>query len=321
MDSLQAHLNHIVTNCAVTNEWRNMDLLVLCKEIELRVEAAHPDFDECDISARCHRRLRKIGKALRMGWELELLGCKTEADVEELRQTGSIDVAALVDRLDTLGAKKVALYKRFKAVDRAGTASLHKSNTNPGNMLTEHEYKEAVVSTQMTTWHRTVMAKVVDVFKQQGAKRIIDVGSGFNPLEVHFPQVTAVDAVSSEPTIFEGDFLKVDVVDGLTNVRTDPLDPQHCLAVPGSFYDAALVSLVLRSLGSVDIRRKFVSRVAQTLRLGGVFAIVERRLPSLVACNDAGYSSRFWREAGLRRTDTFYFDSTRGTCVYVFKKI
>eukprot|EP00419_Tripos_fusus_P064932 CAMPEP_0172906246 /NCGR_PEP_ID=MMETSP1075-20121228/176436_1 /TAXON_ID=2916 /ORGANISM="Ceratium fusus, Strain PA161109" /LENGTH=125 /DNA_ID=CAMNT_0013763637 /DNA_START=84 /DNA_END=458 /DNA_ORIENTATION=- len=125
-------------------------------------------------------------------------------------------------------------------------------------MLTEHEYKEAVVSTQMTTWHRTVMAKVVDVFKQQGAKRIIDVGSGFNPLEVHFPQVTAVDAVSSEPTIFEGDFLKVDVVDGLTNVRTDPLDPQHCLAVPGSFYDAALVSLVLRSLGSVDIRRKFV---------------------------------------------------------------
>jgi len=132
--------------------------------------------------------------------------------------------------------------------------------------------------------------------------------------------VTAVDAVSSEPSILEGDFLKVDVVDGITAVRIDPLNPQRCLAVPGSFYDAALVSLVLRSLGSVQVRREFVSRVARTLRLGGVFAIVERRLPSLVACNEAGYSSSFWHKAGLTRTDTLSFDSARGTCVYIFKR-
>jgi len=321
MESMQAHLKHLVTNGAVTEEWRNMDMLAVCKEIESRVEAAYPDLDECDVSARCHRRLRKIGKVLRWGWELELLGCKTEVDVEELRKSGSIDIAALVDRLDTLGVKKQALYRRFKAVDRVGVSSLHRSRTNLGNMPTKHEYKEAVSSTQITTWHRTVMAKVVDVFQQHGAKRIIDVGSGFNPLKAHFPQVTAVDAISSEPSILEGDFLKVNVIDGLTAVRKDPLDPQCCLAVPGSFYDAALVSLVLRSLGCVNDRREFVSRVAQTLRSGGVFAIVERRLPTLVACNEAGYNSPFWHKAGLMQTDTFSFDSARGTCVYVFKRI
>lgn len=322
-ESLQAHLRWLVHRTARTEAWRRIGLEPLCLELERRIEEQYPDKDEEFISARCHKRLRKLGNALRAGWELELLGRVGPKPAA----AGPVDYAAIFDLLGTLGAEKQEAYRHIKAGDRAGAAALMRTDDEgepvplPQEVApletSRSEYSTAVAAQRNAMWHRQAMAAVVDQFKAIGAERIIDIGSSFNPLQAHFPHVTALDAVPQDPSVLITDFLKVDIVDGLTAVRTDPSEPGRCVAVPGGLYDGGLLSLVLRSLRSVADRRLIVQRAAQTIRPGGLLLVVEKnKLGSLIKYQ--GPEDRPWEEAGLRRRKTI--NLMRAVLVNVFER-
>merc|ERR1719330_878631 len=161
------------------------------------------------------------------------------------------------------------------------------------------------------------MGSAIEAFRGIGAERIIDIGSSFNPLRGLFPHVTALDPVPEDPSVLTADFFEVSIVDGEHEVQRDPSRPDHCLAVPGGFYDGALLSLVLRSLRQVSDRREMIRRAASTLRLGGLLIVIEKNaLASLIKYR--GQSDTPWEDAGLQRRKTIA--APRGVLVNVFER-
>lgn len=352
MQSLEAHLTSLLRKVARTPAWQGMEALPLCREVERRVEEANPGEEEGRVSALCHKRLRKLGNAFRCGWELELLGFGPDITMpaagiaegaplsfptreqEPLVQAVTGDVGAILDRLETLGAAKQANYRHIKAGDRQGAAVLMQRRggaedaPEEGHQEVEAdevdsatsagEYGSAVIAQRTTLWHRHAMKIVCDVLHRAGARRVIDIGSSFNPLREEFPDVTALDAVPSGPGVLAADVLRVDFREGLDAPLLDASDPGHCVAVPCGLYDAALLSLVLRSLRNIPDRREMVRRAALTLREGGLLLIVERSaLGSLMKYR--GAEDTPWWDSGLERRATLR--GLRGVTVNVFERV
>jgi len=135
MQSLEVHLRSLIQNLALSREWRSMELIgPICREVERRVEAANPGEEETRISAKCHKRLRKLGNALRIGWELELLGLGFAE-----KGHAQVDVGLLLERLETMGKKKQQNYMHIKQGDRHGAAALVRQTSGMSPAAEEFE--------------------------------------------------------------------------------------------------------------------------------------------------------------------------------------
>eukprot|EP00913_Durusdinium_trenchii_P025544 g23975.t1 len=111
IDSLQLHLQKLQTKMAQTKTWQTMDAVPFCRALEAHVEAKHPNETEEQVSQRCHKLLRKLGRAMRLGWEWELLG--VDEDLPRSDMATFTDFETVLQRLLSLGQEKQArLMKR-----------------------------------------------------------------------------------------------------------------------------------------------------------------------------------------------------------------
>eukprot|EP00931_Biecheleriopsis_adriatica_P039470 TRINITY_DN22572_c0_g1_i2.p1 TRINITY_DN22572_c0_g1~~TRINITY_DN22572_c0_g1_i2.p1 ORF type:complete len:307 (+),score=48.22 TRINITY_DN22572_c0_g1_i2:73-993(+) len=182
--SLQLHFEHLMRGVARTSTWKQMDPRQYIDELERRVEASHPDDTEERISKRCHRQLRKLGRAMDLGWELQLLGVEDEEAASSLASE-NLDIAAVLHRLETLGEQKRATYRAIKAGDRLGASNIgkfHDRSDIPNSNTTVEEYNAAIANQASTLWHIKAMSLIRSALRERGVERLLDIGSGCNVL-------------------------------------------------------------------------------------------------------------------------------------------
>eukprot|EP00434_Breviolum_minutum_P037227 symbB.v1.2.033003.t1/scaffold3971.1/size48227/2 len=69
VESLQMHFQRLQSKMARTETWKQMDSAAFCRAVERHVEAEFHEIEtEEQISSRCHKLLRKLGRAMRLGW-------------------------------------------------------------------------------------------------------------------------------------------------------------------------------------------------------------------------------------------------------------
>lgn len=306
--SLKTHIKDLIRRTTYTTTWKELDVTPLCRELERLIEEQNPNESEERISAMCHKRMRKFGTAFRCGWELELLG-----DVQE-----EVNFTAVLFRLETLGKAKQENYGRIKKVDRIGAKTFLQPDQEGADEATiqPDEYSGAVMAQRTTMWHLQAMTGIKEVLDEWGVNHLLDIGSGFNPLKGQIPRITAVDAAPGDPSVVPCDFLTVEIRAGLTDLEIDS-ETGQCVAVPEGLYDAALLSLVLKSLNTFEQRRLMVKRAAAALELGGALVIVERSaLPWMLGWEDNPKDP--WTDLGLRFVKMIRV--ARNTKVFVFEK-
>ncbi|CAK9090949.1 Uncharacterized protein SCF082_LOCUS42874, partial [Durusdinium trenchii] len=322
IDSLQLHLQKLQTKMAQTKTWQTMDAVPFCRALEAHVEAKHPNETEEQVSQRCHKLLRKLGRAMRLGWEWELLG--VDEDLPRSDMATFTDFETVLQRLLSLGQEKQANYRRIKAGDRHGAVEMLKQdNFSDSSVPSPQEYSRAVASQASTVWHRKAMSLAVEVLKEAQVERVLDIGTSFNPLQHVFPHVTAIDVVPGDPSVLIGDFLEVDLRDDLSEALWHG-DPRQLLAVPTEHFDAALLSMVLRALsptfgtGHKSRRRRMLQRAARCVRAGGILVVVERS--TLWKMVNAPFQDSFWTKSRLRWRKTLRSVGF-GTNVYILDRL
>eukprot|EP00981_Chlorochromonas_danica_P006710 scaffold1463_cov189-Ochromonas_danica.AAC.5 len=104
--------------------------------------------------------------------------------------------------------------------------------------------------------------------------KVLDVGSCYNPLQ-NGPcgsnlDVTAVDLYPGDPSVYQCDFLKLQVgeKDSLPIIEVDPQNPQfkRVKQLPAESFDAVTMSLVLSYLPSPDKREQMIATARALLR-------------------------------------------------------
>lgn len=326
-ESLNLHLSSILSKLGTADVW-GMLLRPLCMEIELEAERQFPNEIEEKVSMRCHRRLRKLGNALRSGWELELLGL---VDVQQghLNQTfnanAKVICSALLERLETLGPAKNTHWRHIKEGDREGAAALGRASRTQNSTLqqlgasvtTEEEYRKAIVAQRTTMWHRHAIQIVNEVLEDRQVELVLDIGSSFNPLKGNYKHVDAIDIVPSCASVLTADFLKVAIRPGISSLQRDGSNTSICVAVPCAYYNAALISFVIRSLPSIQDRCDLVQRAAKTLKPGGILLIVERG-PLYRLLKFKSLEKSVWGSMNLTRVTSI--KGLRGIIVNVFER-
>ncbi|CAJ1440478.1 unnamed protein product, partial [Effrenium voratum] len=99
-DSLQSHFRRLQRKMAQTKLWKEMDAEPFCLALERHVEDQNLPETEERVSVRCHKLLRKLGIAMRLGWEWELLDGDERSDAEDFRE--------VLQRLLSIGPQKQA---------------------------------------------------------------------------------------------------------------------------------------------------------------------------------------------------------------------
>ncbi|CAJ1345286.1 unnamed protein product [Effrenium voratum] len=297
---------------AQTKLWKEMDAEPFCLALERHVEDQNLPETEERVSVRCHKLLRKLGIAMRLGWEWELLDGDERSDAEDFRE--------VLQRLLSIGPQKQARYRHIKAGDRFGAANVMRQSEGNGTMPSAEEYSTAVAAQASTVWHRKAMELASTALKDAGVERLLDIGSSFNPLQREFETVTAVDAVPAHESVLKADFLEVDVREDITEVLAED---KSLLAVPAEYYDGALLAMVLRALSPLaggahkPLRREMLRRAALCLRPGGLLVVIERSpLRNMVG---AAFQDEFWTKSRLRLQKTLH--TLRGTKVYLLERL
>ncbi|OLP97530.1 hypothetical protein AK812_SmicGene20116 [Symbiodinium microadriaticum] len=107
--------------------------------------------------------------------------------------------------------------------DRHGATSIKRHDGKPqpdSSVPSPEEYAAAVASQASTVWHRQAMAMALESFQAANVERLLDIGASYNPFREAFPEVVAVDPIPGHASVLEGDFLKVEIREDISEASS-----------------------------------------------------------------------------------------------------